>query len=112
MGDALHSYIPRPLLSRGPAPITSIWLDWPEDGDRTARYQAVLALFIDETGVVQMTRLESGELPAELLERARWVFRSARFWPGELNDQAVRSRLLVELSFEQQSQSFTVKPHQ
>lgn len=97
---ALFGYVPRPLLNRGPEPISPIWLDWPEGSEQGGRYRAVLALFIDENGIVQSTRVDEGDLPPQLLHRARRAFGSARFWPGELEGQAVKARLSVEVVFE------------
>lgn len=100
--SSAYSYLPRPLLSRGPEPISPIFLAWRDGDERQGRYQAVLALFIDEHGIVQSTRLEEGDLPPDMLGQARRAFSAARFWPGELDGRVVRTRLSVEIVFEQQ----------
>ncbi|MGA0612367.1 energy transducer TonB [Caldimonas sp. KR1-144] len=96
-------YLPRPWLSVAPTPVEPVALDYPALEGDTGWHRAVLALFIDEAGVVQRVRVEEAELPAALEEAARKAFMGARFRPGELDGVAVRSRLRVEVEFDSRS---------
>jgi hypothetical protein len=100
--DDWETYVPRPLLSLPPSPQEPVMLVWPEFQAQAAHYEAVLALYIDETGRVQAARVQGQDLPAPLVEAARLAFEGRRFSPGELQGQAVRSRIFVEISFDQE----------
>ncbi|WP_315653023.1 hypothetical protein [Roseateles aquae] len=101
VADPWLDYLPRPLLSRAPQALAPVMLEWPDVTVDKDQYQAVLALYIDESGLVRDAKLDDGELPAALLEVARQAFLATRFAPGEWGGQAVKSRVLVELSYEQ-----------
>jgi len=93
-------YVPRPLLSVAPMPLQPVMLSWPNFDGPKAQYQGVLALYIDDQGIVQRIRVTEGDLPPELEAQARAAFTSIRFAPGELDGAAVRSRVYVEVVFE------------
>jgi len=95
------AYIPRPLLSKAPQPREAVFLEWPDFSGEDSHYEAVAALYIDESGLVQAVRLESGQLPEPLLMTVKQTFEGRRFHPGELQGQAVKSRVYIELSFDQ-----------
>lgn len=94
-------YFPRSQLAVAPAAIDPVVIDYPRfDGD-TGRYVAELSLFIDETGRVARTRVDSGSLPPALEDAARRAFTQARFRPGEAAEHGtVKSRIRIEVVFE------------
>lgn len=93
-------YVPRPLLSVPPRPQSPVMLAWPDFEGAQTLYRGVLALYIDEDGVVQRVRAVEGDLTPELEAQACAVFLGTRFSPGQLDGSAVRSRLQVEVVFE------------
>lgn len=93
-------YAPRSALSLAPRPTAALVVPFPPVGVPDGQYSAVLALFIDETGQVQRVRVESQGLPAALEEEARRTFMAARFSPGEIGGQPVKSVLRIEVAFE------------
>jgi hypothetical protein len=95
-------YIPRPLLTQGPVALTTVLIESPASQAPSGRYMGVLSLFIDEEGRVREVRGEQPSLPPEMEEAARAAFLQARFKPGELDGRIVRSRLRVEVSFDQE----------
>ena len=64
--------------------------------------KAQLTLFIDESGYVQRVRVDGPALPPLLEEAAVNVFRQARFSPGQVGTQVVRSMIRIEVNFESQ----------
>lgn len=95
-----RSYLPRELLSRGPLAQGVILLQWPPQAPLSGSFRGQLRLFIDEQGVVRRVEAADDGLPDMLFEAARLAFQDARFSPGELQGQAVRSVIRVEVSFE------------
>lgn len=100
--DDWDSYLPRPLLTVPPRAQEPVLLAWPEFGAEQLHYEALLALYIDESGRVQAVRVQGQDLPAPLAEAARRAFEGRRFFPGELQGQAVKSRIFIEISFDQE----------
>lgn len=101
-GEAgLDEYLPRRLLSVAPVAQQPVELLWPDDVRVAAgRYGAVLVLFIDEQGVVQRVKVESGDLPPALQELALAAFAGASFAPGQVQGVPVKSRIRVEVEFQ------------
>jgi hypothetical protein len=95
------AYVPRPLLSKPPQALDPVLLAWPNFEAEQSHFEAVAALYIDEAGVVQALRVKQGQLPEPLLQAARLAFEGRRFLPGELNGQAVKARIYVEIMFGQ-----------
>lgn len=93
-------YIPRPQLSAPPRPAAAVVIPFPKDITHRARYTAILALFIDETGVVRRVRVDTPALPGPLEDAARETFLQAHFSPGEINGQHVKSLIRVEVVFD------------
>ena len=99
--DAAGDYVPRPLLSVAPLSKAPIILNTPPEVEAGGtRVQGVLALFIDEEGVVQGIEAQEPHLPSAFERAARDAFMAARFSPGELNGRAVKSRIRVEVVFD------------
>lgn len=94
-------YLPRSRLSLPPVLRSQVALVWPAAAEAEGgHFRAVLALFIDELGVVQKVRVEGSGLPAALEAVARESFLGASFVPGELQGLAVKSLIRVEVRFD------------
>lgn len=94
-------YVPRALLTVGPVARAPVQLDWPANWLARGAYRGVLKLYLDEQGRVE--RVEPDEdmsLPGPLYEVAREAFMAASFSPGELNGQAVKTVMRVEVEFD------------
>ncbi len=107
-GDALSGF-PHQLyfgandLDHKPAIIDKIVLVYPEHAPKVTRAEVRLELFIDETGRVAKVLVDAPGVPAILQELARDKFAQARFRPGIRNDRLVKSRLRIEVIFEDRS---------
>jgi len=75
-------------------------LPFPDELNTRTRHTGVLALFIDELGVVRRVRAEGDALPPVLEAVATQAFLDARFKPGEVQGQPVRSLIRVEVVFD------------
>jgi len=95
----LDDYLPRSMLTLAPAPAEPVLIPFPPDGPQ-GRHVFILALYVDEAGLVRQVRIEDGAQPSELAEVARNAFLATRFAPGQLDDQFVKSRIRVEVVFE------------
>lgn len=98
--DGDGEYIPRPQLSVAPIPVAPILLSAPPGIYPPDRITGILSLYIDETGKVHHLISSTPPLPAEFEEIAKRAFLSADFHPGQLNGQAVKSRVRVEVVFD------------
>ncbi|HEY8878141.1 MAG TPA: hypothetical protein VIN03_11285 [Roseateles sp.] len=94
-------YVPRAQLSVAPVPRAPVLLQWPDNWPVQKSYSAVLKLYLDEQGRVERVEPDGDAvLPTPLLETARQAFLAASFTPGELNGQAVKSWMRIEVNFE------------
>lgn len=93
-------YLPRGLLTKPPQALGMIDIPFPPGVPTPGRYKAVLALYIDENGVVRRIKTEGEALPAAYEEAARVSFQTASFQPGELQGRAVKSLIHVEVVFD------------
>lgn len=101
-------YVPRPLLSVAPEPVIPVVIAVPPAaaaGRLIGRYSAVLALYIDEEGRVRRIEAESPALPEPMERAARQAFLAARFSPGQVAGQVVKSRIRVEVVFDDEPAS-------
>ncbi|MCI1190469.1 hypothetical protein MOJ79_01270 [Calidifontimicrobium sp. SYSU G02091] len=98
--DELDLFVPRPLLTVPPRPQGDVVLDYPAAGPAFGRFTGVIALYIDEHGVVRHVQAEDDALPPALMQAAREAFVNLRFEPGRLDERVVRSRIRVEVLFE------------
>ena len=65
------------------------------------RHVGVLSIFIDEHGQVQRSEADDAVgLPEALVQAAREAFMAAQFAPGEIDGRAVKSRVRVEVVFD------------
>jgi len=95
----LDDYLPRSMLTLAPTPAESVLIPFPPDVPQ-GRHVFILALYIDEAGLVREVRIEDGAQSSVLADAARNAFLAARFTPGQLDDRVVKSRIRVEVVFE------------
>ena len=93
-------YLPRALLSKAPRPSTTVIVPFPDQIREPGRYTTILALFIDEEGIVRRVRIEGPALPQALEDAATKTFLEAPFRPGERQGQAVKSLMKIEVVFD------------
>ena len=96
-------YLPRPLLSVVPEPVIPVAIAAPATAaaDRPiGGHRGVLALYIDEAGRVRRVEAEPPALPEPMERAAREAFLAARFSPGQVAGQVVKSRIRVEVVFD------------
>jgi periplasmic protein TonB len=93
-------FVPRRYLTVVPKATTDITVFYPETSDSVGKRTAILALFIDESGVVQRVRIDGPPLPSDMEDAARNAFLSARFTPGEREGRIVKSLIRIEVTFE------------
>ncbi|MBV6476287.1 MAG: energy transducer TonB [Rhodocyclaceae bacterium] len=94
------NYFQSAELDRKPEPVAEVPLAYPAELPLVKRSSVVLSLLIDESGRVDKIIVETADAPAELAELASQAFAGTLFRPGFRNNQAVKSRLRVEVTFE------------
>lgn len=99
-GNTSDSYVPRPLLSVPPIAKQAILLAAPPGATTHGRYVGVLSLFIDEQGRVQRINFDEPSLPEAFENAVQKTFMAVQFTPGEIDGVAVKSRLRVEVVFD------------
>jgi hypothetical protein len=116
-GDVLDgSYVPRPLLAIAPEAAAPVVIDAPQPasgastGQLIGRYTGVLALYIDEQGIVRGIEEEPPALPEAMARAARAAFMNARFSPGQMDGHPVKSRIRVEVVFDDSPESAAAAP--
>lgn len=99
-------YYPARLLDVLPAPLDEISEEYPESlASRDLSGVVTLLLLIDELGVVVDISVVSAEPPGYFEETAIERFRNVLFRPAQRNGRAVKSRLVVEVTFEGRTNS-------
>jgi periplasmic protein TonB len=95
-------YYPRPDLDLGPAPRAPVLIGFPSGVEPGARHIGRLSLFIDETGTVRKVEILPTEppLPQPMQDAARLAFLQAQFSPGQRQGAIVRSRIDIEVTFD------------
>lgn len=99
-GNFGDDYVPRPLLTVPPVAITPVIFAAPEGEMYRGRHVGVLSLFIDEHGQVQHIVIDEASLPEVFEQATREAFMAAQFAPGEIDGTAVKSRVRVEVIFD------------
>lgn len=95
-----EDYVPRLLLTVPPAARTPVVFAVLPGKAIHGRYVGILSLFIDEHGTVQRIEADAASLPETLEQAAREAFMAAQFAPGEIDGIAVKSRVRVEVIFD------------
>lgn len=98
--DSASEYLPKPLLTQSPQTVAPVVVEFPLQVGDVGRFATVLALFIDETGAVRRIRVDGQSLPEPFEDAARKSFLNARFRPGQLHGQAVKSLVRIEVVFD------------
>lgn len=98
--DTGDTYLPRPMLTAAPQPSEPVLMDFPKQVTESGRYATILALFIDEDGVVRRVRVDGPALPKPMEDTAKATFLQTRFRPGEVNGQQVKSLIRIEVVFD------------
>ncbi len=93
-------YIPSRTLPVRPEPIGHIAIPYPETGNGREAGGMSLTLFIDEDGQVVHIDLEDPTVPPAFQQAAWTAFSQGRFRPGRLDDAPVKTRMRVEVLFE------------
>lgn len=93
-------YLPRSVLSKSPRAIGIIDIPFPDGLVGHGHYESTLALYIDETGAVRKVEVTGPELPPPLEEAARLTFMKASFTPGEKDGIPVKTKIVVEVVFD------------
>jgi len=96
-------YARRDTLDRGPQALGIVQIAFPAGTEPGRVFTGRLTLFIDEAGAVRKVALADASdagLPPPLIEAAREAFLQARFAPGEREGTAVKSRIDIEVSFD------------
>ncbi len=94
-------FFPRNALDIGPYPAQPVLIEYPSVDAGSGTHVSELALFIDENGRVVRIRVDGPALPAAMEEAARLAFMGATFSPGQVDGLPVRSRIRVEVVFEE-----------
>ncbi len=102
IGDAegWSDYIPRPQLSMAPVAQRAILIEAPPGQQEPRRISGVLSIFINEYGVVDHIVPTGSDMPPEFEKAAIAAFRGMTYSPGQLQGQAVKSRIRVEVVFD------------
>lgn len=94
-------YWPRSKLSVVPQLQTPIALFYPDDFEpQQAHYETILTVYINEYGQVDRVELEDSDFPAALASAAISAFQSARYQAGARDEQAVKARIRIAISFD------------
>lgn len=83
-----------------PTVAAEVSVTYPSDPQRRELLVAALTLFIDEDGSVAKVRVEEPRAPASYEKAAVDAFSKARFNPGLLGKQAVKTRMVIRVAFE------------
>lgn len=93
-------YVPRPQLSVPPLAQAPVLIAPPAGDFEPQRVVGVLSLYINEYGAVDHVASTGDELPPAFEQAAIAAFQHITFTPGQLDGQAVKSRIKVEVVFD------------
>lgn len=103
--NAFTGYARRDMLDRAPQALGIVQINYPPGVEPGRAHTGRLTLFIDESGTVRKVLVATPSnpedaLPAPFVEAAREAFLQARFTPGERQGKPVKSRIDVEVRFD------------
>lgn len=98
--QGLTEYIPRPQLSLPPVPQAPAIITPPSGRYLPERITGILSLYIDETGKVHHIVSSGTPMPPEFEEAAKQTFMAIPFRPGVLEGVPVKSRIRIEVVFD------------
>lgn len=93
-------YLPRPLLTVAPVAQAPVIIASPPGEPAQGKVTGVLSLFIDEDGSVHHIAADEPRMPPAFELAARDAFMGAQFKPGELDGRVVKSRVRIEVIFD------------
>lgn len=94
------AFLPRHLLTKGPQPQEPVVITYPPELVLPGRVSGRLAILIDERGTVRRVEPLDADIPRAMVDAAQAAFMAVRFTPGMRHEKAVRSRIEVEVTFE------------
>lgn len=95
------TYYPAKQLDLHPVALDSIKPAYPEKGvELGVDGKVILLLLVDEGGVVKDASVVEADPEGIFEESALTAFRNARFAPAQKNGRAVKSRVLIRVSYE------------
>lgn len=97
-------YFTKRELNKEPTLATTVNLDVPLGASAPDGGKVELRLWIGESGSVDIISVVRTNVPIIMTETAVTAFKAARFQPGEINGQAVKSQLAIEVSYESAAQ--------
>lgn len=99
-------FYPARMLDRFPKPVAEVELHYPDRADSEDLSGTVtLLLLIDELGMVVKASVVEADPPGYFEEAAVEAFRSVLFTPAERDGKVVKSRLVVQVSFDAKTDS-------
>lgn len=93
-------FFARSALDVAPFAAEPVLINYPASDVEGGVHASELTLYIDENGLVVRVRVD-GHLPPAMEAAARTAFMNTRFVPGQVDGLAVRSRIRVEVLFEE-----------
>lgn len=93
-------YFTKRELSKEPTLAATVKLDVPRGATAPEGGKVALRLWIGESGSVDIIVVVRTNVPVIMTETAVTAFKAARFQPGEINGQPVKSQLAIEVSFD------------
>lgn len=95
------TWYPARQVDAHPAPLYPVKPDYPDKGaEQGAEGSVVVLLLIDEAGVVRDVSVVEADPEGVFEESALQAFRAARFTPAQKNGRAVKSRVLIRVTYE------------
>lgn len=101
--EAADDYLAANLLSERPVPHENVVVTYPESSDERGVFKVVLTLFVNELGTIDRIAVDDPELPAPFANAAMDAFSRVTFSPGLIADRAVKSRVRIEIIFDNES---------
>lgn len=98
-------YWPGRALDQKPTPQTAVVIPYPNGFVSITRGHAILQLFINESGLVDRVEVVESDAPLEFTDMARRAFLNTRFTPGVKDLIQVRSKLKIEVAFQDGAKS-------
>lgn len=99
-------FYPARMLDRFPKPVAEVELHYPDKaGSEDLSGTVTLLLLIDELGMVVKASVVEADPPGYFEEAAIEAFRSVLFTPAERDGKVVKSRLVVQVSFDAKTDS-------
>lgn len=100
-------YFTKRELSKEPTLAGTVNLDVPRGASAPDGGKVALRLWIGENGSVENILVVRTNVPVIMTETAVTAFRAARFLPGEINGQPVKSQLAIEVAYEANAQTMS-----